>query len=193
MPSLFDIAKPLINGGTKLAAGAAGQAENLVRRARGGGGGHGGGHADGGRADLNDPTLKNKVESTLYRVPGVSRARVAVTVADRVVTVHGEAANQAQMQTIETAVRSVPEVVDYESQLHLPKTPAPSTPDAGQRQARRKKPAARTKAAAKGRTQRVNRDKTAAATAKAEPTPAQKAERREGRTPAPMGAKEPTA
>jgi BON domain len=187
MPSLLDIAKPLVGAGTKLVTTAAGQADGLVKRVRGGGGDSDPDHV----RDLNDPTLKSKVETVLYRVPGVSRSKVNVTVADGVVTVHGEVRNQAQMQTVETAVRGVPEVRGYESQLHLPKTAAPSTPNAGQRQATRRKPAARTKAAAKGRSERVNRDKTAAATAKAEPTPAQRAETGEGRTPAPFGSTDP--
>jgi hypothetical protein len=184
MPNLIDIAKPLISVPFKVA----GQADGLVRRLRGGGDGEGSNQAT---PQVTDPTLKAQVESALYKTPGVTRSKVKVTVADGVVTVHGEARNQAQMATIETATRAVAGVRGFESQLHLPKTPAPSTPKAGTRQAKATKPAAKTKAATRGRTERVNRDKTAAATPKAEPTPAKAAARRQGRKPAPLGSTDP--
>ena len=185
MPNILDIAKPLIGRGTDILGSAAGQADGLVKRFRGGG---------YQPKDLSDPTLKSKVESALYRLPGVTRSKVKVTVADGVVTLHGEARNQAQMATIETAVNGVPEVRGFESQLHLPKTPAPSTPAAGKRQATKKKPASATKAAAKGRTQKVNRDKTTdaatAAGAKPEKKPVEMAAKGQPRQPAPLGSKD---
>jgi hypothetical protein len=192
MTNILEIAKPLIDRGTNLATAAlgtaAGQADGLVKRFRGGG------EQPQRPRDLNDPTLKSKVESALYRLPGVTRSKVKVTVADGVVTLHGEVGNQAQMATVETAVNAVPEVRGYESQLHLPKTPAPSTPAAGTRQARTKKPAAATKAAAKGRTQKVNRDKTTdaatAAGAKPEKKPVEMAAKGQPRQPAPLGSKD---
>jgi hypothetical protein len=183
MPNLIDIAKPLISVPFKVA----GQADGLVRRLRGGGDGEGSGQAT---PQVTDPTLKAQVESALYKTPGVTRSKVKVTVADGVVTVHGEARNQAQMATIETATRAVAGVRGFESQLHLPKTPAPSTPKAGTRKATKKQPASATKAAAKGRTERVNRDRTAS---EAEPAPTELAARREGRRPAPMGSEDPSS
>jgi BON domain-containing protein len=199
MPKLFDIAKPLLERGTNLATSAfgtaAGQAGGLAKRLRGGGGGSTGG--GGQPAGVADATLKSQVESALYRLPGVTRSKVKVTVAEGTVTLHGEARNQAQMSTIETAVTAVPGVTGYESQLHLPKTPAPSTPAAGRKQATRKKPAATTKAAARGRTERVNRDKTtdAATAAGADPEkkPVEMAAKGEPRQAAPMGSTDPDA
>lgn len=185
MASILDTFKPLIDRGTKLTTsavgGAFGQADALRRRVFGGG--------PAAPKQLNDQTLKSKVESELFRLPGISRSKVNITVADGEVTVHGEARNQAQMSSIETVVRRVPEVRGYESRLHLPQTPAPSTPRAGQRKATARKPAGATKAAARGRTERVNRDRTTAP--EAEPKPSDLAARREGRQPAPMGSHEP--
>lgn len=186
MPSIVENVKPLIDRGTSIATSALshvpGPAGALAKRLGGG--------DRPAKSGVSDPTLKSKVESTLYRVSGVTRSKVKVTVVDGAVTVHGEARNKAQMASIETAVRSVPEVRGYESLLHLPKTPAPSTPRAGQRKATTKKPAATTKAAARGRSERVNRDKTAS---DAEPSPAEKAATGEGRAPAPMGSKDQDA
>src|SRR4051812_15999367 len=190
MPKILDAVKPLIDRGTKVAGSALGNvpgpAGNLGKRLAGG--------AGRPKPDMSDPTLKSKVESTLYRVPGVTRSKVKVSVAEGIVTVHGEVKTQAQMATVETAVRSVPEVKGYEGRLHLPKTPAPSTPKAGTRQAKTKKPAAATKAADRGRTERVSREKPSrAATAKAEPSPKAAAAKRQGRKPAPLGAKDDAA
>ena len=170
MPSIFDIAKPLIDKGTSLAGPVLGKLPF-------GGGGQ-------GAAPVNDPTLKSQVEAALYRVPGVSRSKVKVTVAEGRVTLHGEVRNQGHMQAAEAAVLGVGGVRGYESQLHLPKTPAPSTP-AAKRRSTTKKPAAATKAATRGRTERVNRDRTSG------PKPADLAAKRAGRPAAPLGSKDP--
>jgi hypothetical protein len=168
MPSIFDIAKPLIDKGTALAGPVLGKLP------------FGGGQ---GAAPVNDPTLKSQVEAAVHRVPGVSRSKVKVTVAEGRVTLHGEVRNQGHMKAAEAAVLGVPGVRGYESQLHLPKTPAPSTP-AAKRRSTTKKPAAATKAATRGRTERVNRDKTSG------PKPADLAAKRAGRPAAPLGSQE---
>jgi hypothetical protein len=178
--TLLDIAKPLIDRGTKLTTTvvgtAAGQAGALVNRIQ---------NRSPDPKPLNDPTLKTKVESTIFRLPGVSKGKVDVTVADGVVTLHGEVRNQAQMTSLQNAVRAIPEVKDVESELHLPKTPAPSTPNAGQRKQTRPRAAARPAA----RSERFNRDKTGSTSA-AEPKPTELAAERKGRQPAPMGSKD---
>jgi hypothetical protein len=181
--TLLDIAKPLIDRGTKITGTVVGTA---VRPA-----GHLLGRFQRAGSDskpLTDPTLKTKVESNIYRLPGVSKAKIDVTVAEGVVTLHGQVRNQAQMTSLENAVRAIPEVVGFESELHLPKTPAPSTPRAGQRKQTKPKATARP---AK-RTERVNRDRTGTAST-AEPSPVELAARRQGRQPAPLGSTEPEA
>src|SRR5687768_12819783 len=121
--TLIDIAKPLIDRGTKLTGTvigtAAGQAGHLIGRFQRSG--------TPASKPLSDPTLKTKVESTIFRLPGISKSKVDVTVANGVVTLHGEVRNQAQMTALDAAVRAIPEVKGVESELHLPKTPAPST------------------------------------------------------------------
>src|SRR5215213_9669555 len=178
--TLLDIAKPLIDRGTKLTTTvvgtAAGQAGALVGRFQRG---------NPTPKPLSDPTLKTKVESTIFRLPGVSKSKVDVTVADGVVTLHGEVRNQAQLTSLQNAVGAIPEVQGVESELHLPKTPAPSTPKAGQRKQTQAKATARP---AK-RAERVNRDKTGTS-AKAEPKPIDLAAKRQGRQPAPLGSKD---
>src|SRR3954452_20147391 len=160
--TLLDIAKPLINRGTQITSSvvgtAAGQAGSLLGLFQRG---------DSAPKELTDPTLKTKAESTISRLPGVSKAKVDVTVANGTVTLHGEVRNQAQMTSLQNAVRAIPEVKGVESELHLPKTPPPSTPKAGQR--KQSKPKATSKPAT--RSERFNRDKTATATPKAEPKP----------------------
>jgi len=179
--TILDIAKPLIDRGTKITGTvigtAAGQAGQIIGRFQ---------RSEDQPKTLTDPTLKTKVESTIFRLPGVSKSKVDVTVADGVVTLHGEVRNQAQMTSLQNAVQAIPEVTGVESELHLPKTPAPSTPKAGQR--RQTKPKATAKPAQ--RTERVNRDRTGT-TANAEPKPIDLAAKRQGRQPAPLGAKDP--
>ena len=178
--TILDIAKPLIDRGTKLTTTvvgtAAGQAGALVSRFQ---------NRNPAPKPLTDPTLKTKVESTIFRLPGVSKSKVDVSVADGVVTLHGEVRNQAQMTSLQNAVRAIPEVKGVESELHLPKTPAPSTPKAGQR----KQTKAKATAKPAQRSERFNRDKTGTAS-KAEPKPIELAAKRQGRQAAPLGSKD---
>lgn len=184
MANLLDTVKPLIGRGTKLTGStigsAAKQAESLIHLLPG----RSGERPQKAPKSLNDPTIKDKVEQAVYAVPGVTRSKVKVTVADGQVTLHGEVKPAAKIKAAEAAAATVPEVRGVESRLHLPKTPAPSTPAGATRKQTRKQPAAKTKAAAKGHTERVNRDRT---TDKGEPTPAALAARGEGRQAAPLG------
>ena len=179
--TILDIAKPLIDRGTKITGSAIGTVAGPIM---------GRFQKSDQPKQLTDPTLKTKVESTIFRLPGVSKSKVDVSVADGVVTLHGEVRNQAQMTSLQNAVRAIPEVKGVESELHLPKTPAPSTPKAGQR----KQTKAKATATPAKRTERFNRDKTGTA-ATAEPTPIDLAAKRQGRQAAPLGSKDtgPTA
>ena len=74
-------------------------------------------------AGANDSAVQFKVEAALYRLRGVARSRVHVTVADGVVTVQGQARDTAQAKSIEAAVRRVPGVEGPEFRLDVPKAP----------------------------------------------------------------------
>ena len=175
-----DIAKPLIERGTQIGTavvgGVAGRAFGLVQKLQ---------NRSPKPKPMTDPTLKTKVESTIFRQPGIEKSKIDVTVAAGVVTLHGEVRSPETMRSLEAAVRAIPEVRSVQSELHLPKTPAPSTPKAGQRRQTKAKPAA---APAK-RSERFNRDKTGTADA-AEPTPIALAKERKGRQPAPLGSRD---
>ena len=106
---------------------------------------------------------------------------------DGVVWLRGEVKNQSQVQSIEKAVRSIPEVKDVENLLHLPKTPAPSRTRGGA-----KKTTTRKKTQAK-RFERPAETAEKATSTKGEPLPKQAAQSGPGRKPAPLGAQDPDA
>ena len=74
--------------------------------------------------DLNDPAIARKVETEVFRSPSVPKGSINVNVVDGLVFLRGTAKNPAQVKSIEAAARKVPEVVDVQNLLHLPKTPA---------------------------------------------------------------------
>jgi osmotically-inducible protein OsmY len=76
----------------------------------------------------NDATLAHKVESVLFRDPGVDKGRINVNAEDGVVVLRGVAESTDQIRTLEERVRDIDGVEDVENLLHLPGTPAP--PDA---------------------------------------------------------------
>jgi hypothetical protein len=135
MASLLDSVKPLLDRGTSILSNVPGPAGQLAKRL-------GSAPEPQPRTGTSDQALAAKVESALYRLPGVARSRVTVTVADGTVTVRGVARDQAQQAGIETAVRSVPGVKGLESEVQVPEAPASSTPKTGQRKAKKKKKAA---------------------------------------------------
>jgi hypothetical protein len=109
-----------------------------------------------------------------------------VNVVDGVVWLRGEVKRPEQIRSLERKARSVPEVRGVENLLHLVKTPAPTRADTPKRQQRTRsstrRPTPRRRA-----TGRVTDDRTDALTPEAEPSPAEHAAEREGRTPAPLG------
>jgi len=82
------------------------------------------------------------------------------------------------------------EVRGVENLLHLVKTSAPTRADTPKRQ-QRTRSSTRRPAPRQRTTGRVSDDRTDALTPEAEPTPAEHARKREGRTPAPFGSSEP--
>ena len=121
--------------------------------------------------DLNDPAIARKVETVVFRSPGVDKGKIDVNVVDGVVFLRGTAKNPAQVRSIEAAARGVPEVVDVENLLHLPNTPA--------RAAKRQ-----TRTGPRAKPRSLNADKTSPRQPDA---PVELAAPRKGRPPANLG------
>jgi osmotically-inducible protein OsmY len=81
------------------------------------------------KPDMDDVTLKNKVETILFRDEDAPKGAVVVSVTDGVVELRGEVKRPEIKKSLEAEVRSVPEVRDVRNLLHLPKTPAPGRAD----------------------------------------------------------------
>lgn len=158
--------KTIIDAGTGIAGGAARQGLDLLRKAQ-----H---FRQSPKPEMDDQTLKSKVESVVFRDATVSKGDINVTVVDRRVTLHGKAKNPATVKALEAAVSAIPEVAGVENMLALEKSTA------------RKKPATRSTPRRTGG--KVNRE--VKATTKAEPAPKELAAEKKGRQPAPLGAKE---
>jgi BON domain len=168
----IEITKDAVGGALRVGRWAAGEAVGTLNRVRGRG-------ATGGPPkDLDDVTIARKVETVVFRPAGREKGKIDVNVVDGVVWLRGEAKTPADIEAIEASARAIPEVVDVQNLLHLPKTPA--------RRARGSQ-----RAAAKPRTPRrsVNADKTVAAEP-AEPLPKDLAAEGEGRPPAPLGSED---
>jgi hypothetical protein len=136
--------------------------------------------------DFNDPTIARKVETEVFRSRSVPKGSIDVNVVDGVVYLRGTAKNEAQLKQIETKVRAVPEVVDVQNLLHLPKTPAPTRADTPRRQQRtRSKPTPPD--APRVEPREINADKTSPRTGE---SPEELAEEGKGRQPAPLGTEE---
>jgi hypothetical protein len=165
----IDITRDAVGGAARVGRWAAGEALGTLNRVRGRG-------ATRGRPkDLDDVTIARKVETVVFRPAGRKTGKIDVNVVDGVVWLRGEAKTPEDIEAIEAAARAIPEVVDVQNLLHLPKTPA--------RRARRQT------TTGKPRTEkrRVNADKTVAAEG-AEPLPKDLAKEKQGRPPAPLGA-----
>jgi osmotically-inducible protein OsmY len=81
------------------------------------------------KPDMDDQTLKNKVETVLFRDEDAPKESVVVSVTDGVVELRGEVKRPEIKKELETQARSVPEVREVRNLLHLPKTPAPGRAD----------------------------------------------------------------
>ncbi len=140
---------------------------------------------------MDDVTLAHKVETEIFRGRGAPKSTVNVNVVDGVVWLRGEVKRPEQVRRLEEKARSVPEVRGVENLLHLVKTPAPTRADTPKRQQRTRsstrRPAPKRRSAG-----RVSDDRTDAITPQAEPSPAEHADKGEGRTPAPLGTRAPS-
>jgi osmotically-inducible protein OsmY len=81
------------------------------------------------KPEMDDQTLKNKVETVLFRDADAPKDSVNVGVVDGVVELRGEVIRPEIKKALEAQARSVPEVRDVRNLLHLPKTPAPGRAD----------------------------------------------------------------
>jgi hypothetical protein len=143
------------------------------------------------KTDLTDAALARKVESVIFRDADAPRASVDVNAVGRVVYLRGEVKTPAQVKQLVAATEAIPEVERVEQLLHLPKTPAPTRTDTPKAQ---RKPAARRTKPRTAKPRTAATGVTAERPVKgAEPGPREHAATRVGRTPAPMGSKDPDA
>jgi osmotically-inducible protein OsmY len=84
----------------------------------------------GGREDaaerLNDPALKDKVESEIFREPDAPKDKVSVNVEDGVVYLRGQLDEREAIERLRDAAAKVEGVRSVESLLHTPDEPAPT-------------------------------------------------------------------
>lgn len=139
------------------------------------------------KPDMDDVTLTRKVETEIFRDARAVKSKVNVNAVEGVVWLRGEVKHPDDIANLESEVRAIPEVRGVENLLHLPKTPVPTRADTPKRQqrtrssTRRPQPSPRTQG-------RITDDRTDAIEAQHEPSPAEHAANRQGRTPAPLGA-----
>ena len=77
---------------------------------------------------LDDATLAHKVETELFRDPGVPKGKININSEHGVIKVRGEVEHPEEINAILAKVRDIPGVVDVENLLHLPDTHVPMTP-----------------------------------------------------------------
>lgn len=75
--------------------------------------------------DLDDQTLKDKVESELFREVDAPKGQVNVNAQDGIVQLRGEVGSPKLIEELVQRTRSVQGVRDVENLLHLPGTRAP--------------------------------------------------------------------
>ncbi len=83
---------------------------------------------DAGAAPLNDPALKQKVESEIFREPDAPKDRISVNVEHDVVVLRGEIDSAWLISEMEERARAVEGVVDVRNLLHTPDQAAPGAP-----------------------------------------------------------------
>jgi len=76
--------------------------------------------------DPDDATLRDRVESEVFRDPETSREHINVNVVGGVVELRGEQRTQDDIDNLVKTVRSIANVKDVHNYLHLPGTPAPN-------------------------------------------------------------------
>ena len=94
-----------------------------------------GGSAQGAAHAPDNPTpddgaLKERVQSEIFRDPETSRANINVGVVNGVVTLRGELPHPEDINALIARVKSIPNVREVQSYLHLPNTVAPNKEEA---------------------------------------------------------------
>lgn len=74
----------------------------------------------------DDLTLRDRVESEIFRNTETSRENINVNVVDGVVTVRGELPSQQEIDGLVQQIKSIRNVKGVTNFLHLPGTPAPN-------------------------------------------------------------------
>jgi osmotically-inducible protein OsmY len=69
---------------------------------------------------LNDPALKAKVESEIFRDPDVPKGQVSVSVEEGIVSLRGEVEDPSKIEALREAAEKVDGVRRVESLLHSP-------------------------------------------------------------------------
>jgi hypothetical protein len=80
----------------------------------------------------DDLTLRDRVESEVFRNPDLPKGRINFDVESGVVTVRGQVENAYQIANVEKAVLKVPGVAGVENLLHVSGTPAPNKAESRQ-------------------------------------------------------------
>jgi BON domain len=78
------------------------------------------------RAPGDDVTLKNKIETELFRAPDAPKGSVNIDVADGIVTLRGLVDRPGQVRDLEAKTRSIAGTRDVNNLLHTPGSPPPN-------------------------------------------------------------------
>jgi gas vesicle protein len=84
----------------------------------------------GERPTEDDLTLRDRVESEVFRDPDIPKGEINIDVNSGIVTVRGAVDNAFRIASIERAVFNVPGVRGVENLLHVSGTPAPNKAEA---------------------------------------------------------------
>lgn len=79
-----------------------------------------------GPRSVDDLTLRDRVESEVFKNPDLPKGQINLDVVSSVVTIRGQVKNALQIATVEKAVLKVPGVSGVENLLHVGGTPAPN-------------------------------------------------------------------
>ena len=82
------------------------------------------------RPTPDDITLKDRIESEVFRDPEMPKGEINFDVSNGIVTIRGAVDNAFRIATIEKAVFKVPGVTGVENLLHVSGTPAPNKAEA---------------------------------------------------------------